>query len=154
MLALAALSVACAKRYEVRIDDGYAEPLNLNLVVALEPGNRKSTVFSQITRPLMDYEEETGRSFRQEFAVANQRREAEEARLKVLNGRLAKAREGPEREALGRQTEELAARLAELQLPSPPRTLADNATPERLTSLLAQNGGRVGVLSPEGELFE
>jgi hypothetical protein len=63
MLALAVLATACAKRYEVRLHSGYAEPLNLFIAVGLGPGNRKSAVFSQVVRPLMRREAELNRMF-------------------------------------------------------------------------------------------
>ncbi|WP_131736332.1 YfjI family protein [Actinomadura roseirufa] len=46
-----------------------------------------------------------------------------------------------------------AERLEELQVPAEPRLFSDDATPEVLTSLLAQQAGRMAVLSPEGEIF-
>ncbi|GAB3961129.1 hypothetical protein GCM10029978_012470 [Actinoallomurus acanthiterrae] len=43
--------------------------------------------------------------------------------------------------------------LDEAIVPSEPRLFSDDATVERLTSLLAEQGGRMAVLSPEGEIF-
>ena len=48
-----------------------------------------------------------------------------------------------------------AAREAEaIEVPVAPRLIADDTTPEALTTLLAEQGGRIGVLSAEGGIFE
>src|SRR5206468_652030 len=49
MLALSALSAACAKRVDVHVRDGWSEPVNIFTVTALPPGERKSRVFADVT---------------------------------------------------------------------------------------------------------
>jgi replicative DNA helicase len=56
MLALSALATAAAGRVEVEARTRWREPLNLFTAVALPPGNRKTAVFNEITKPLHDYE--------------------------------------------------------------------------------------------------
>ncbi len=51
------------------------------------------------------------------------------------------------------EAEELAAELATTILPHPPCLIADDCTPEKIPSLLSQNGGRIAVMSPEGDIF-
>ena len=55
-MVLATLAAACAKRARVRLKADYTEPLNLYLVTALPPANRKSPVFKAATKPLDDLE--------------------------------------------------------------------------------------------------
>ncbi|MCK9904352.1 YfjI family protein [Frankia sp. Cpl3] len=52
--------------------------------------------------------------------------------------------------------EALAAALAAeaITVPTLPRLLCDNVTPEELTSLMAEHGGRMALLSPEGGVFD
>ena len=47
-----------------------------------------------------------------------------------------------------------ARRAAGIQVPATPRLLVDDATPEALASLLAEQGGRIALLSPEGDVFD
>ena len=48
----------------------------------------------------------------------------------------------------------MAAKLGAVSVPVSPRLLADDATSEATASLLAQQGGRMAVMSTEGGLFE
>ena len=53
---MAIMAVACAKRFRVEVKPGWSQPLNLYVVIALEPGNRKSAVFREAVAPLVDFE--------------------------------------------------------------------------------------------------
>jgi replicative DNA helicase len=48
----------------------------------------------------------------------------------------------------------LAAELAETRVSVPTRCIADDCTPEKLITLLGDQGGRIAVLSPEGDVFD
>lgn len=56
MLCISTLAAACGGRFWVGIKNGYMEPLNLFVVVALPPGNRKSAAFRLATAPIIDWE--------------------------------------------------------------------------------------------------
>ena len=49
---------------------------------------------------------------------------------------------------------EIAAELVARPILVAPRFLFDDCTPEKLASLLAQHGGRMAILSPEGGIIE
>src|SRR5262249_41034103 len=49
MLCLASLATACSKKVEVRVNEGYFEPVNLYVAVAMPPASRKSAVFRDIS---------------------------------------------------------------------------------------------------------
>ena len=42
----------------------------------------------------------------------------------------------------------------EINVPEIPRIVADDATPEAATSLLAEQGGRLAIISAEGGIFD
>src|SRR5215217_1597532 len=44
--------------------------------------------------------------------------------------------------------------LGSIKVPAQPRVLVDDASPERLTTLLADQGGRIALMSPEGGVFD
>ena len=87
------------------------------------------------------------------IAAARAQLEIDDKTLHELYKKAAKA-DGPDRDALVQQAGELAQKLAEAEIPRAVRLLADDTTPERLEILLAENGGRMGVLSAEGGVFD
>ena len=76
------------------------------------------------------------------------RQRARKAFLDAANAKPA------EREEKEQTAEEYAALVDAVEIPAPPRILADDSTPEALTSLLATYGGRIAVLSAEGGVFD
>ncbi|WP_228450117.1 DUF3987 domain-containing protein [Streptomyces alkaliterrae] len=57
-LALSVLATAAGGRSVVQVRGRWREPVNLYVVVALPPANRKSAVFSAMTAPLYEAESE------------------------------------------------------------------------------------------------
>ena len=49
---------------------------------------------------------------------------------------------------------ELARELADMNVPASPKLVVDDCSPERLSSLLAEQGGRIAVMAPEGDVFD
>jgi hypothetical protein len=153
MLSLSALATACAKKVEILVKEGYVEPLNLFTVVALAPGNRKSAVFTDVTVPLTEYEKVKVTQLKPQVAAAENQLDIKKARLSQVQAKAAKA-DAHEYPALLKEANDLAKEIANLTIPSLPRLLAMDVTPEKLGSLLFEHEGRMAVLSPEGEVFE
>ncbi|HEY8599030.1 MAG TPA: DUF3987 domain-containing protein, partial [Thermomicrobiales bacterium] len=154
MLSLAAVATAVAKKAQIVVKDGYSEPLNLFTVTALPPANRKSAVFADVTAPLVAWEESETKRLRAEVDEAQTRRRMKEAQAQHAEALLVKAKPGDAaitEEDVFRLRRELAALPP---VPVLPRLIADDATPEKVASLLAEQGGRLAVLSPEGDVFE
>ena len=153
MLVLSVLAACCAKKVIVRIKDGYCEPVNLFNIIALPSGSRKTTVFKAVTKPLEDQERSEARRTCREIAEAQAVRNIKEAKLKKLQEEAVNATE-KQMEKLSRQIAELAGELATTPIATPTRYLADDCTPEKLGTLLRQQGGRIAVMSPEGDVFD
>jgi hypothetical protein len=153
-LVLAVNAAACAKKAKVVVNPDYAEPLNLFLVPVLPSGNRKSAVFCDVTRPLSEFEEAEAKRVGPEIAEAAARRAIDEARLARLQADAAKAKTPQELESLTLQAVELSRSLAETKVPVAPRLLASDTTAEKLSNLLLSQGGKMAVMSPEGDLFD
>ncbi len=152
-LALSVLSAASGGRAVVQVRGRWREPTNLFVVVALGPANRKSSVFAAMTRPLYEAEkslvEGANLTIVEAEVTARMAREAaEKAAVQA-----AKA-EGPERDNLIAEAIGLAQVAETLTVPASPRLLADDATPEVITTLLAEQGGRLAVMSAEGGIFD
>ncbi len=151
LLALAVVASAGGRRCQVQIGRTHSEPLNLFCAVVMESGSRKSETVDAIAFPLRDYEAVLAQSAAAEIAAAKATRAIDEKRLEHLQTTAAKAKNAMERDALTREAGELAAGMG--VVPSLPRLLADDVTPERLAGILADNGGACAIHSPEGGIF-
>lgn len=150
LLSLAVLSAVVAKRYEVQVRSGWVEPLNLYVTVAAPPGDRKSPVFRAAMRPVLSFERDVAAELAPEIAKATTRRDIKDRAHKKAIDQAAKTGDGLH----AHEAEELGAELAGIRLPVVPRHFADDVTPEKLASLMAEQGGRMGLLSSEGGIFE
>jgi len=150
LLSLAACSAGIARHVTLEPRPGWREPTNLYVSVLLTPGNRKSAVFTDATRPLSDLESELIESQRPQIARELSDRRQTQKQLERLEKLAAdKGNPNPRDEA-----RELAAKLADWSEPVLPRLIVDNVTSEKLDILLAEQGGRVASMSPEGGVFD
>ncbi|PBC78927.1 uncharacterized protein DUF3987 [Streptomyces sp. TLI_235] len=152
-LALAALATAAGGKVSIRIRGRWHEPVNIYTAVALDPGNRKSAVFDLMTRPLLTVEHSLAE-------ISRDRRTEAETALKLAKSAADKAAqratnaEADERVALTREAIALAQQAEAITVPCETQLIADNATQESLATLLAEQGGRISVMSPEGGIFD
>jgi hypothetical protein len=153
MLALDALAAFAGGRVRLEVRPGWEEPLNLYTAVALPPGERKSAVFAEVTAPLANFEATMASERAYEIAAARARRKVAEKRLETLQNTAARAAAATERERRLEEVTEAARELEDIVVPAEFRLLADDATPEATASLLAEQRGRLAVLSPEGGVF-
>jgi replicative DNA helicase len=154
MLAITILALACAKKVIVRVKSGYEEPLNIYTVTSLPPGNRKSTVFAEMIRPVKDFEEAECIRLTPEISASLTQHKILESRLTEKQNSAARAKEPGDRASFEQEAIALSKELAEFVIPASLRLLADDTTPERLSTLLREQGGRMAVMSPEGDVFE
>jgi replicative DNA helicase len=154
MLALAVVAASCAKKVAVCLKPGYVEPANIFVVVAMEPGTRKTSVFRIVLQPLDEYERAEVRRVAPEIAHRKSALKIKEAKLKKLQDRAVSAKGSDQEAALTVEVAALAAELAAAVVPESPRYLADDCTVERLATLLRDQGGRIAVMSPEGDVFD
>lgn len=142
MCALACLSAILNRKISIRITDSYTESANLYLVCAMPPGSGKSPVFNQMLKPFQDYairlterhNDTRGQTEQEHRMLTHEMAIAEKA------GDTIKAREL-------RETLELH------PLKPAPILIADDATPEAVAQLLAEQH-RIALLSSEGGLFD
>ncbi|WP_238016006.1 DUF3987 domain-containing protein [Dactylosporangium sp. AC04546] len=151
-IALAALSTAAGGRAKVEIRPGWREPCNLFTVVVLPPGSRKSAVFDALIRPLLDAE----KALKERMAPAIIEAELAQRVAGKTAEKAANAAANADPAARDRLLAEAtaAAMSAEaIAVPKPPQLVADDVTSEQAASLLAEQDGRLAVLSPEGGIF-
>ncbi len=150
LLALAVCSACIARRVEVEPRPGWREPVNLFVAVLLEPGNRKSAVFTDATEPLRKLEAELIERARPEVARQQSARRRDEARLRKLEKLAAEKNDDNARW----EADELSVKLAETPEPTLPRLIVDDVTVEKLGMMLAEQNGRIASMSPEGGVFD
>jgi hypothetical protein len=153
LLALAVCSATLARRVEVQVRPDWREPVNLFTAVLLEPGNRKSAVFTDATRPLREVEAELVEARRSDVARAQSERRQSELQLRRLE-KLAADKQGDEAAHARYEAGNLAVELANGAEPALPRLIVDDTTSEKLDMILAEQGGRIASMSPEGDVFD
>jgi replicative DNA helicase len=147
---LSVLSAALGGHARVDIRPGWSEPTNLYTAVALPSGSRKSPVHGTLTAPVLIAEGQLATEARAAISeAATQRAIAEKVAAKAAQEAAADPKDD------GKQAEAIAAaRLAEaITVPVVPRIVADDITPEAAATLMAEQGGRLAILSAEGGPF-
>jgi hypothetical protein len=153
MLTLSVGALACAKVVEVEPVQGWREPTNLFTVTAMPPGSRKTKVFADVTAPVEEFEASLAQEKAPEIAE-------QQTKYAIYEGRLHKAQKAAANandDEIDRRTAEAmeaAGDLASIKVPAEPRLLADDASPERLATLMRDQGGRMALMSAEGDVFE
>jgi hypothetical protein len=151
--ALGMLAAAAGGRVEVEVRPGWREPVNLFTATTAGPAERKSAVQAVMTRPLFDAEvhlAEAGQAVRREAETTQDvtSRAADQAKAKA--GRA----DGAQREEMLAEAIAAMAQASGITVPAIPRIIADDVTPEAAASLLAEQGGRLAVISAEGGIFD
>lgn len=143
--ALAVLSCALQGKFKVEQNRSHSEPLNLYILIIAKSGERKSSIVKIMTEPIYQYEVEENDRRRAKMEEEN----VELTALKRQLDQYEKAEKADEARQISLQIKE-----NERNRTKPLRLLADDVTPEALTSLLADNGGILSVISTEGGLFD
>lgn len=153
MLGLAAVSAAIGGKVRVAADPrrGWVEQAGIYTAIILPPGARKSPVYDRFERPIREWEAEAQR-------LVGPGRRAGLARVEVLDKRLKQelqeAARSAGRDAMpGVENARQLLEVARAEVPSIPRLLAADATPEALVRLMADQSGHVALFSPEGDPF-
>src|SRR5262249_39743813 len=149
----AVIAAGLARKVRVCVREGWGEPLNLFVTIALPPGERKSEVFSRALKPVQEYEQAERERTAPQIAEAESDRRILEQSLTAAEGKAAKA-EDKDRHKWKAQAKELAGKLARHIVPVSPQFFCDDITPEKLSELLAQQGGRMLQAAAEGTAFE
>ncbi|MGH7870206.1 MAG: YfjI family protein, partial [Candidatus Dormibacteraceae bacterium] len=152
MLALDVLAVAAGGRVQLQIKPDWSEPLNLYTIVAALPGERKSAAVKAMAKPLVEFAKQIVSEKSHELSKARARRRVCEKALEAAQNAAAKA-EGNQREQSLEKVDLAAIELQDAIFPAEFRLFADDATPESLATLMAEQRGRIAVLSAEGGIF-
>jgi hypothetical protein len=148
LLALYALAFAgagLAGRHRVEVRPGWEEPLNVYTCCCVPSGERKTATYAAALKPITDLERAIQAAEEPEIA---ERLSARRALTRQLD-RVEKAKvvDHDKRRELARELQET---------PEPVRTrlYTEDCTPERMASMMMEQGGRLLAASDEGTLFE
>ena len=148
MPAIAALALVAAVvqgKFCIEGKPNYYEQLNLYFLIIAKSGERKSSIIKTMTRAIYKYEMEENK--RRQPMIAEQ--EAQLNRWQAQIEKYEKKDLRDEADTARRQFYDLEQRRIR-----PLRLIADDITPEALTSLMADNSGIITVISTEGGLFD
>jgi replicative DNA helicase len=146
MAAISVLSTALTKRFYVRITGEWSESLNTYTILALPPGNRKSSVFKALLEPIMHYEKNERERLAKEVSEQKAKLKAKQKRLEHLEKEYAKNGNPTTLNEIYALTNEIEGQI----ILSLPRFITEDVTPEKLADLMAENNEKMALLSAEG----
>lgn len=152
MFVLTVLATAVQGRYEVApygTDNRYREVLALWTCGCYPPGGKKSAIYGAAIAPIMRWEKNAADRWRSEIARRFAVREVSTKRIEKLKNDAARLDDDRERGLVEDQIRRIKEEMPE-ELFSPV-CFVSNATPERVESLLVDQGGKVAILSDEGD---
>ncbi len=153
-LALSVLATACAKKYRLELNPDWTEPLCLYTLTIMETGERKSPVFAKMTKPIRMYERERAKLDATRVSKRALERSVLVDRIKAERKKAAKAGADEERKEHEAEAHRLELELSERPALCPLRLLVDDCTPEKLSDILEEQGGRIALLTSEGGPFD
>lgn len=150
-LILPVLGTACQGKFIVQVKPGYTEPVNIWVIVALDPANRKSPVLMKMTKPLSEWERRKCKELEPIIREAKSLWQNQQARIKSLRGKYGKAKPD-ELKAIEAEILEIENDL--VKIPNQPQIWSQDVTTERLGSLMAEHDEKMSILSTEGGIFD
>lgn len=148
-VALGVMATTAGGYVEVDVRQGYSEPTNLFMAVVARPGERKSAVCTLMTTPLVDLERELVQNT--QSAIVEQRMRKDIADKLVEETKKAAGR-ADAADLADVTTAAVAAALhaTDITVDAVPQIIADDVTFEALGRRLAEQGGRLAIVSTEG----
>ncbi|NCC04925.1 MAG: DUF3987 domain-containing protein, partial [Proteobacteria bacterium] len=145
---LGVVALAVQHKLIVRVKPDYSEGLNIYAICASEPGERKSAIVSACKAPLVEWEIAQEAFSMDEIREAMSRRKTMEKAIDKARNKAAGAKTADERRQAADEICQMERELPEV--PSLPRLLVDDVTPEALASVMAGSGESIGMLEAEG----
>lgn len=141
------VATAIQKKFEIEGKEDYTEPINIYILIIAKPGERKSAIIRITTKPLYSFEKEENEKRKIIIAI-------QESKLKMIEKKIEKIENSGNLENI-EQLEELQLEYEELKKTQVKylKLIADDCTSEALTSLLADNDGKISIISAEGGIF-
>ncbi|MCL2776181.1 MAG: YfjI family protein [Oscillospiraceae bacterium] len=146
---LAILSLCLQGKFIIEGKKDWVEGLNLYTVIVATPAERKSAVLKHITVPLVQYELQENRRLAPLIEQNKMEKSVLENRRKILEAQFSK-----DKDSDAAQMRELSDEISEFKDVKPCRLFYDDITPQKLATVLSDNGGKTAILSSEGGIFD
>jgi hypothetical protein len=151
-LALAAMGVGTAGRVSAEIRPGKAVPAVIWSMCVLPSGEMKSPTMAIIRAPITEFEQKQLSDKRDDFQRQKSERTIAKRREESLLNKIGKLK-GDELREVENELFDLGRILCKPE-PTLPRLLIDDATPEAVIPVLAQQSGRIACLADEATFLE
>ena len=149
MTGLGIVAACIAGKVRVRLAEDYLEPPQLYVATVLPSGNRKTPVINLMAQPIVEAEHR----MISETAPERKRLESERRTREMQIDKLRRQKK------YSVNSEELVCQICDLEkdlptVPPVPRLLTQDVTPERIGSMMTENGERMALISDEAGIFE
>lgn len=154
---LPAIATCVQGKVKVQVKPGYCEPVNIYTLCPLPPANRKSSVVGICLEPLLDWETKKEKEMASDIKFAELKLEGAKQRIDELMK--AARKESYVTEEGRRKRAEYDAEIKEItdnmpEVPTIPRLLVDDTTPEKMASIMCEQGGKIGLITAEPGIFD
>ncbi len=146
--ALSVMATCMQGKFVIRGKTDWIEPVNIYITEIALPSERKSTIQHAMVRPVSDYENRYNKEHAAEVETSVMTGRALQRRQKALEDLIAKGK------ADKLSVDQMAKEITEFREIRPLRLFVDDITPEKLVSVLAENQGRIALLSSEAGIFD
>lgn len=143
-VALAALSVCLQGKAKVYFSEHWSEELNLYILICAPPGERKSAVFSAMTKPITNYVANYNKNHLIDVQTYRNTRKQLECKL----------HRAIEKDEPMDTVKEIQQEINTLPPVDEKKLITTDVTVEALASIMSENDEVMGILSPEGGIFD
>ena len=143
-VALAALSVCLQGKAKVYFSEHWSEELNLYILICAPPGERKSSVFSSMTKSITNYVAD----YNQEHLIDVQTYRNTRKQLECKLHRAIEKNEPMD------NVKEIQQEINTLPPVDEMKLITTDVTAEALAGIMSENDEVMGILSPEGGIFD
>ncbi|MDX2164065.1 MAG: YfjI family protein [Gammaproteobacteria bacterium] len=152
MTVLGIISSVASKFCKVSPSESWEEPVNIYSLIALPPANHKSIVLARCKEPLIEWEQEQDKIFRDKIKQHISERKTQERIIEGLRTKAAKTEDINEQQKI---IHEITSKESALEDPPvTPQLFVNDVTPESLTTILSEQKGRLAIFSDEGGVLE
>lgn len=152
LLCLSVLATCVQKKFKVTPGGEWLEHLCIWILIGAESGTRKSAVFDLLCEPIKEWEKQEAIRTRSERIRQEIRRDAIQARLKILKLKSSKMETDEARESILMEMQTLAENMPDE--PILPELSGGDTNAEGLQKELVTHGGRWSILTEEGGIFQ
>lgn len=145
-------------KYKVEARKGWQETLNLFTLIIANPSEKKSPICKRLTSAIYEYEKQKNISLQPKIMSSKDNKQILEKKLTNLKRELIKNDNGNKDSKINientkKEIKNLQKQLIEFNEVNELKLIADDVTPEALSSIMAKNNEKMAIISAEGGIF-